>query len=84
MGEAPLELVHKLRLHSDDERAQPTMKRPIVSEQYEQLIFYCPRAAFYNRHGAVWHALSAVCMLPSMCTLCAWYAQASVLGTLGA
>jgi hypothetical protein len=49
--EPDLELYHKLKLYSEDEgdKGQQNPKKPVVTEQYEQLLFVDPYSKFYNR-----------------------------------
>jgi YEATS domain-containing protein 4 len=50
--EKPLELAHKLKLYTDDDRhPQQSSKKPVVSETYEELVFSEPTEAFWRRAG---------------------------------
>ncbi|KAK9841046.1 hypothetical protein WJX81_007486 [Elliptochloris bilobata] len=47
--EAPLELFHKLKLYADADSANQGSKKPVVNEQYEELVFSEPATAFLDR-----------------------------------
>eukprot|EP00899_Mesostigma_viride_P007279 jgi/Mesvir1/16552/Mv10093-RA.1 len=47
--EKPLELSHHLQLYPKEEGFTPNTKRPVVSEKYDELVFFEPSEAFYNR-----------------------------------
>eukprot|EP00879_Flechtneria_rotunda_P009663 GHRR01010110.1.p1 GENE.GHRR01010110.1~~GHRR01010110.1.p1 ORF type:complete len:207 (+),score=30.89 GHRR01010110.1:224-844(+) len=46
--EKPLEIFHRLKLYSDDDPTGATRK-PVVAEQFEELVFVHPHQAFYRR-----------------------------------
>lgn len=48
--EAPLELYHRLKLYDDAGVANP--KKPVVQEVYDEVAFWQPTEAFYNRVAA--------------------------------
>ena len=39
--------MHGLKLHPEGEGAQPTTKKPVVSEKYEEIVFSEPTAALH-------------------------------------
>ncbi|KAK9810316.1 hypothetical protein WJX72_008474 [[Myrmecia] bisecta] len=48
--EEPVELFHKLKLYSETEVAgHQNPKKPVVAEEYEELVFSEPAEEFYNR-----------------------------------
>ncbi|KAK9916702.1 hypothetical protein WJX75_005963 [Coccomyxa subellipsoidea] len=47
--EQPVEIYHKLKLYSEVEPGNQSTKKPVVNEQYEELIFSEPVEAFYQR-----------------------------------
>ena len=47
-GEPPLELAHKLRLYSDADPQGTNLKKPVVAEVYDEVVFTEPREAFWR------------------------------------
>ncbi|BDA40670.1 Protein AF-9 homolog [Coccomyxa sp. Obi] len=47
--EQPVDIFHKLKLYSEVEPTNQSTKKPVVNEQYEELIFSEPVEAFYQR-----------------------------------
>lgn len=47
-GEPPLELAHKLRLYSDSDPQGTNLKKPVVAEVYDEVVFTEPREAFWR------------------------------------
>lgn len=48
VAEPPVELYHRLKLYGDD-AAPSNAKKPVVAEQYEELVFWEPTEPFFNR-----------------------------------
>ncbi|MCO5548129.1 hypothetical protein L7F22_001587 [Adiantum nelumboides] len=48
-AEKPIELYHHLKLYPDDEAGPPSMKKPVVVETYEEIVFSEPSEAFVQR-----------------------------------
>lgn len=46
-SEKPVELVHVLKLFADDKTGQ-TPRKPIVSEEYDEIVFSEPTVRFYD------------------------------------
>ncbi len=44
-AEKPVELVHMLKLYSD-QNAQPSVKKPVISEKYDEIVFFEPTENF--------------------------------------
>ena len=47
-GEPPLELAHKLRLYSDADPQGTNLKKAVVAEVYDEVVFTEPREAFWR------------------------------------
>eukprot|EP00878_Enallax_costatus_P038018 GHUV01043145.1.p1 GENE.GHUV01043145.1~~GHUV01043145.1.p1 ORF type:complete len:208 (+),score=44.90 GHUV01043145.1:368-991(+) len=47
-GEKDLEIFHRLKLYADDDPTGQN-KKPVTSEQYEEIVFVNPNQAFYQR-----------------------------------
>ena len=47
-GEPPLELAHKLRLYSDSDPQGTNLRKPVVAEVYDEVVFTEPREAFWR------------------------------------
>ena len=53
-GEPPLELAHKLRLYSDADPQGTNLKKPVVAEVYDEVVFTEPREAFWRAASRAW------------------------------
>ncbi|CAL5225477.1 g8299 [Coccomyxa viridis] len=47
--EQPIEIYHKLKLYDEADPNNPSAKKPVLNEQYEELIFSEPVQSFFNR-----------------------------------
>eukprot|EP00250_Pteridium_aquilinum_P020035 c24678_g1_i1 orf=349-1068(-) len=48
-AEKPIELYHHLKLYPDDDAGPPSMKKPVVVETYDEIVFSEPSEAFVQR-----------------------------------
>jgi YEATS domain-containing protein 4 len=56
VAEKPQELYHHLKLYPEDEAGPQSIKKPVVVESYDEIVFTEPSEAFYLRarnHPAV-------------------------------
>lgn len=46
--EKPVDCIHMLKLYTDNQNQSSTVKKPVVSERYDEVVFKNPTEAFYE------------------------------------